>query len=276
MELEITRTTPVYRHSEASGVFVQWIIKNPTGDIENVRIERSGAPEGPFETVIDNITGFHFFDDLRHVPVPSATDIRENLNFLSLHRRVYYRVTATINGQNVSAIRDNRDNLPLKLAALRRKMQRDIRVGFKFSGVPFAVLKRKHWGIRCKECFDPITKRVTKSKCTSCYGTGFEGGYFDPVRITGRIGVDNVQTQIENHGKVDINQKHLTILDYPILEEADIVINLRQNDRYLVRGITQTELQTVPVHQRAILSELERDSIEYRFPINKDHIPIIY
>lgn len=292
MEVKITRTTPIYRHPENTGVFVQWHVEGTSTSDIVFKLERSGSPEGPFELVMDSLTSFHFFDDLRHVPVPEpeitsaeactglpdtvVTPTRENVNFLSLHRQIYYRVTATTGGQTFEHVRPLGDNLPRKQYLLRRKIQRDIRVGFKFSGIPLVVLKRRHWGTRCATCFDLLTKRVTKSKCDDCFGTGFEGGYFEPVRITGRIGVDNIQTQITQHGKVDTNQKQLTILDYPVLEEADIIVELRQNNRYIVRTITQTELQTVTVHQRAIISEVERDSIEYRLPVNTDHLPIIY
>lgn len=292
MELQITRTTPIYRHPETTGVFLQWTVEGVTSADLIFKIERSGSPEGPFEDVIDNITTFHFFDALRHVPVPEPTvpetdhcsgipdeptvETRENLNFLSLHRQVYYKVTATHPDGEVSHIRPLGDELPRRQFLLRRKIQRDIRVGFKFNSVPLVILKRRHWGLRCEVCFDKLTKQVTKSKCEECYGTGFKGGYFDPVRVNGRIGVDNIQTQIAQHGKVDVNQKQLTMLDYPILEEADIIAELRQNNRYIVKTITQTELRTVTVHQRAIISELERDSIEYRLVINADHIPVIY
>ena len=295
MELKITRTTPIYRNPATTGVFVQWAITNPVSSVLTFKVERSGSPEGPFEEVIDNIDTFHFFDALRHVPEPvipetpvvlcgpepepitESPDTRENLNFLSLHRAVYYRITGTDDvGNTVQAVERIGDTLERRQALLRRKIQRDISVGFKFNAVPLVVLKRRHWGLRCRECFDQLTKRVTKSKCESCYGTGFEGGYFSPVKVRGRLGVENIQTQISQHGKVDTNNKQLTMLDYPILEEADLVIELRQNNRYLVRNITQTELQTVSVHQRAVLSELERDSIEYRIVVNEDHIPIIY
>ena len=277
MQVKITRTTPIYRDPYSTGVFLQWNVLDPP-DVGpfSFKIERSGSPEGPFELVLDNVTTFHFFDDLRHVPAPPEGSVRENLNFLSLHRAIYYKVTGTIGGETSFDIQVTGDNLPTRQALLRRKIQRDIRVGFKFSGIPLVILKRRHWGERCKDCFDQLTKRVTKSKCTTCFGTGFENGYFDPVRISGRIGVENIQTQITPQGKTDINQRALTTLDFPVFEEDDIIAELRQNRRYVITNISQTELRTVSVHQRSVLSELSRDSIEYRIVINPDHIPVIY
>lgn len=255
---------------------MQWTIENPPANQQiTFKIERSGSPEGPFELIINNITTYHFFDDLRHLPIPTD-GVRENLGFLSLNRTLYYRITATAGNEQTSAIEPVGDQLPRRQYLLRRKMQRDLRVGLKFSSIPLAILKRKHWGVRCKECFDLLTKKVTKSRCEVCYGTGFEGGYFEPVRVDGRISVDTVQSQMTQQDLVEVNQKTLTLLDYPLLETDDVVCELRMNQRYVVKQVARTELRTVPVHQRAYLSELSRDGIEYRLFINKDHMPAIY
>lgn len=280
MEVQITRTTPVYRTPDNTGIFVQWTIDAPPSvGVDDFKLERSGAPEGPFELVIDKLKDFHFFDDLRAAPPPTdSTDTRENLNFLSLSRAVYYRVTATdIDGNEATQVRIvGPDNLSRKLLLFRRKMQRDLSVAFKFNSIDLAILKRRHWGIRCTACFDKLTKRVTHSKCNSCFGTGFDTGYFTPVRVRGRIGVQNIQTNITPQGKADISQKRLTILDYPEVEVDDVIVDIRQNKRYIITHRHSTEMQTVAVHQQLTISELARDSIEYRIPANLDHSPLIY
>lgn len=280
MEIRITRTTPIFRSPRETGVFVQWDLPSPpAGSVSKFKLERSGSNEGPFETVIDNITTFHFFDDLRDVPTPEdAEAVRENLNFLSLRRTVYYRVTVTDDtGAEASDISSTGPTLKdRKIALLRRKMQKDLSVAFKFNAVELAVLKKRHWGVRCKDCFDQLTKRVTNSKCNTCYGTGFEGGYFDPVRIKGRLGVDNVQTNITPQGKADVNKKRITMLAVPLIEPDDIITEIAQNKRYIVQHQHATELKTNPVHQSLTVSELATDSVEYRIPVNTDAAPVIY
>ena len=271
MQVQITRTTPIYNGPTTTGIFVQWTVTAAPNANVLFKLERSGSPEGPFEFVVDKLTTYHYFDNDNET---KAT--RENLNFLSLSRLVYYRVTATAGTETAFVVEPTGDYLPRRQMLLRRKMHRDIRVGFKFNSVPLIILKRRHWGLRCQVCFDALTKKVTNSRCTTCYGTGFEGGYFTPVRLDGRVSVENIQTQITDQDKVEVNHKTLTILDYPIVEADDIVAELRQNKRYIVVTATRTELRTVPVHQRVVLSELSTDSIEYRLIINKTHIPVIY
>ena len=280
MEVQITRTTPVYRTPEKTGIFVQWTVEAPpSAGIDKFKLERSGSPEGPFELVIDNIKDYHFFDDLRAAPPPTdENDTRENLNFLSLSRAVYYKITATdTTGSEVTKVQAvGPNNLSRKLLLFRRKMQRDLSIAFKFNSIDLAVLKRRHWGIRCRDCFDKLTKKVTRSKCNTCFGTGFESGYFTPVRIRGRIGVQNTQTNITPQGKADVSQKRLTMLDYPEVEVDDVIVDIRQNKRYIITHRHSTEMQTVAVHQQLTISELARDSIEYRISANLDHAPFIY
>lgn len=272
MQIHVTRTTPIYNNPTTTGIFVQWNVSDPPLNTPIVfKVERSGSPEGPFEPVISNITTFHYFDNDNEV-----VKTRENLNFLSLSRLVYYRVTATAGTVSAVTTEPVGDHLPRRQMLLRRKMHRDIRVGFKFNSIPLVILKRKHWGLRCKKCFDQLTKKVTNSRCDTCYGTGFEGGYFDPVQVEGRVSVKSVQTQITEQDKVEVDRKTLTMLDYPIIESDDIVCELHSNKRSIVVNCTRTELRTVPVHQRAVISELSTDSIEYRLIINTAHIPVIY
>lgn len=279
MEVNITRTTPIYRSQDDHGVFVQWDISNPTVNaITNVKLERSGSPEGPFETVVEgSFLSFHFYDNLRGVPAPPVGAVRENINFLSLSRAVYYRVTVTDSaGASATVTRLVEANLPRKQALLKRKILRDERIGFKFNGIDLAVLKRRHWGVRCRTCFDLLTKRVTKSKCPVCFGTSFEGGYLTPVRIRGRTGVMNVQTQMTPQGNSDTSKKRFVILCDPAVEAYDIICDVAQNKRYTVELVAHTELRSVPVHQELTVSELARDSAEYQLVIDYNAVPAIY
>lgn len=281
MHLEITRTIPIYRSPQDTGIFLQWMVLEPSGNaITNVKIERSGSPEGPFELVIDKLNGshFHYFDNARHMPASVIAGNRENLNFLSLTRQIYYKITITDSaGTSASALRELDPDLPLRQRLLKRKILRDESLAFrKFNGVPLAVLKRRHWGDRCTVCFDKLTRRVTKSKCETCYGTGFTGGYFTPVRIMGRFGATNVQTQLTPQGNADISKSRVIILDYPQIEVYDFIVDMQANKRYTVETVHQTELRTVTVHQELTVSEVARDSVEYRIPVNTDSAPVIY
>ena len=274
MLLTITRTTPIFAPTAQSGNFVQWTLTDiPTGADFHFTLERGGAPEGPFEKIAGDLTDFHYFD--KHVQ--STSDAKEAYGELSLMRQTYYRVTAAAGPVSATAVAPVGDQLPRRQYLLRKKIQRDLAVSFRVgNGVPLAVLKRRHWGCRCTACFDKLTKSVTNSKCKVCYGTGFTGGYHAPVKISGRKGTTNTRVQTAPQGKTEINTLELTVLDYPALAQDDIIVELKTNRRYVIQHVTQTELRGVPVHQKVVMSELARDSIEYSVQVGSGATPTFY
>lgn len=260
MKITITRTTPTYLGSNA-GVFVQWIVEEaPVNTALEFTVYRAGSPSGPFEVVMEGLTAPHYYD--QHIP---SYPYEQTLAHMSLQRTLYYRVEA---GGVTSATVPVGDRLPRRIQLMRRKMQRDFAVALRVgSGVPFSVLPRMHWGIRCTACFDKLTKKVMNTKCTTCFGTGFVDGYHTPYNILARKGTTNVQTSTAPQGVVEVNQIQVTLLDYPRVEVLDVLAETRQDRRYVVKHVTRTELRGVPVHQQAVVSELARDSIEYRIPL---------
>lgn len=277
MKLRITKLTPIYRSPEDNGIFLQWDVLEPPSASFTFLIERSVGPLGPYETVISGINTSHFFDNLRAVPFPATGETRENLNHLSLVRTLHYRVTATAStGETASVVRELDNNLPKRQLLLQRKMQRDLALTFKFNGVNVYVLKRLHWGIRCKVCFDLLTKKVTSSKCTACYGTGFDKGYATPVEIRGRFAAPNSSTDLTPQGLSDTDRIRFICLDYPRIDPGDVIVDKFQNQRFIVQQQSVTELMRNTVHQSIAVSELSKDSIEYRIVINTDVQPMVY
>ncbi len=277
MDLNITQTTPILRTAKDHGVFLQWDVANPPSSEIRFNVERSGSLEGPWERIVNGLVGYHFFDRQRTPPAPKPGEEIVDFNYLSLARTVYYRVTATsADGIRSEEISDVGASLPRHQVLLKRKMQTDLAIGFRFNGVDVAILKRRHWGVRCARCFDNNTRKVLSSKCVSCFGTGFTGGYFNPVRITGRFLAPSADTQLTQHGKTDITQVRFICGQTPAVDVDDVIVEIAQNRRYIVLSQSETQLRRETVHQSIVLSELSRDSVEYKFPAKLDDIPAIY
>jgi len=159
--------------------------------------------------------------------------------------------------------------LDVRTRLFKRKILRDEATAFRrLNGVPLVVLKRRRWGTRCPECFDPVTRESTLEHCPVCFGTSFQGGYWAPVSIRGRKSAAPVQTQLTAHGESEVKTVTFAILDYPHLEYKDVLVDLRRNDLYEVQIVTPTELKGVTVHQSLTASLLGRNSIEYRVPVD--------
>lgn len=274
LSVEITRLLPLFPR----GVFLQWDLINPTEvGSYSFSVYRSGSPEGPWETLLAGGVDVYNYNDV--LPSTSTQDAGA-INQLSLVRGIYYRVvvvppSGTDNQVEVSSIVEPRLDGPQRL--LKRKILRDESLMLKkLNGVEIAVIKRMHWGPRCTKCWDKTTKTVTRANCTTCFGTGFSPGYFTPVITLGRRGTLPAAKQIAPQGVAEYRPTQVTILDAPRVEPDDILVFLKDNRRFLVKSVIQTELKTVGVHQKFEVSELARSSIEYRLVVDPTRIPPLF
>ena len=273
MKVEITRTTALF----PTAVFVQWDATPEPGDSVTdfyVTLERSGSADGPWELVAETLKDtYHYLDSKFNLPPPG-------LNLFSLNRVLYYRVTLTDDANTVLVVSDPtpvEPGLDTRTRLLKRKILHDESTGFRrLNGVPFAVLKRRHWGQRCTRCYDPATKESTEEHCPLCFGATYLGGYWAPVYVRGRREPTPVQTQMSPHGVTERQAASMIILDYPAVEYHDLIVDLRRNDRWLVEVVSPTELKGVVVHQKLLGSNLSRNSVEFTLKVDPKATPPLY
>lgn len=277
--VEITRTTALF----PSAVFVQWnITRDETGE-HTVDLYRSGSPTGPWQEVaLAMVDAYHALDEKFNLPpTMGQTDLQLGLNLFSLSKEVYYKVVVTpptgMAGRYESVPTSIEPALDVRTRLLKRKILRDEAVAFRrLNGVPLAVLKKRHWGKRCRECWDPVSNGATHEHCPYCYGTGIEHGFWNPVYVRGRKSAAPVQTQMSAHGDSDVKKVLFTLLDYPHVEKHDVIVDLRRNDRYEVEMVTATELKGVYVHQTVTASQLARSSVEFAVLVDPTNTPPLY
>lgn len=270
-KVEIKRTTALF----PNGVFVQWDIDSDESGVHLVDVARAGGPEGPWETIAANLNdGFNYVDRF-------STSSGEAVNQLSLSRVIYYQVTVVppsgIGNTFKSRPEPVEPHLDTRTKLLKRKIQHDQAVGYRrLNGIPIIVLKRRRWGERCPVCYDALTKQATVEHCEACFGTSFAGGYWTPILIRGRREAASTQSQVTSHGDSDVKFADFNVLDYPLVEYKDVIIDLVRNDRYEVQRAHATELKSVPVHQKVTASLLARSSVEYQFLVDPYTTPPLY
>lgn len=240
-------------------------------------VYRAGSPEGPWTQLgASTPDQFNYLDTL---PTTETSDTRE-VNQLSLARGIFYRVVVTPPSgceNQAEVVSEVEPRLDGKQRLLKRKMLRDAGMMLKkLNGVEVAVVKRMHWGPRCTKCYDKFTKEVVRASCTTCYGTGFSPGYFSPIITLGRRGTLPIGKQVSPQGISEYRPTQVTILDVPKIEPDDILVFLKDNKRFVVKAVIQTELRTVGVHQKVEVSELARSSIEYRITVDPYRIPSLF
>lgn len=274
MSVEITRLLPLFPR----GVFLQWDLVNPSeSGTFTFDVYRSGSPEGPWETRVAGAANISNYNDV--IPTTS-TQAAGTINQLSLTLGIFYKIVVTppsgsANKVEVVSVVEPRLDGPQRL--LKRKILRDESLTFKkLNGVEIAVVKRMRWGPRCTVCWDKTTKAVTRANCSTCFGTGFSPGYFAPIMTLGRRGTLPSAKQITPQGVSDYRPTQVTILDAPKVEPDDILVFLKDNKRFLVKAVIQTELKTVGVHQKLEVSEIARSSVEYRLVVDPARIPPLF
>lgn len=277
-EARITRTTALF----PTAVFIQWDVESGESGDFFVDVARSQSPTGPWETIATGLRdAYNFVDSQFNLPPATSRNGREPVNLFSLSREIYYQLTVTppsgTAGTFQSEPRPVEPGLDRRTRLLKRKILHDQAVGYKrLNGIPIAVLKRRRWGDRCPRCYDPVNKESTLEHCPACYGTSFLGGYWAPTYIRGRREAATVETNMTAHGDSDRKLNDFNVLDYPLVEFKDLIVDLARNDRYEVQRAHATELKSVTVHQKITASLLGRNSVEYSIPVDPRAVPPLY
>lgn len=294
-------TTLVLTHvapsTDNQSVLLAWSIRSPdSSSLSSVvfSVDRSGASSGPWETIANSVSS-PFFEDVSSGSV----------NLISLRREIWYRVRATlanmdeVTSQAMSSLNaevqtyaftqpvgltptagdhhaetpnlfEGRTALDKRLALVGRAVRRYAAINLRmFVGVPCALLKRKHFGPRC-ECYNPDTNTSRSSKCTKCYGTTYDGGYWTPILIDVRITPAPRQTSIQPEGTSSIQQAQVELVSYPALEQDDIIVEFSTGKRWVVQDkMRHASLHRTEITQHWTCSELSRAASAYRVPVDR-------
>lgn len=137
-------------------------------------------------------------------------------------------------------------------------------------GEPSFIYKRRSFGVQCTKCFDKVQQLRKISNCDRCFGTNWEGGFYD--ELTGYIDYSPSldQVSIEQWGATQPNEIDAKLSNWPQLAPGDVIRELRRQRMWRVEKIQETEKRRVPMLQFVRLQEINIKDIEYRIPYNQD------
>ena len=119
------------------------------------------------------------------------------------------------------------------------------------------LLKRRRWGTPCPLCLDYDTGGTTQSQsCTTCFGTGFVGGYFPAIdyRFTFEALPQRRIERNEQVGQVNPIVKQARGVCYPHVDSHDIYARTDTGERYVIQNVSNlAEYGGVPLVIRAEL-----------------------
>lgn len=137
-------------------------------------------------------------------------------------------------------------------------------------GVPVFIYKKMNEGTRCPECWDSVLKRVTKSNCVSCFGTGFTRGYYNPLPAWMDLNPDPTMFQIADFGVKEPSQTDCLFIHYPILQANDIILELEPMRFWRVTNQRGSEKNRNTLLQVARFDEVNRSDIEQQLEVDQD------
>ena len=134
---------------------------------------------------------------------------------------------------------------------LRDMIRKETLRNTKYSGQHGYLLKRRRWGTLCTTCTDYDTGEVKNGKCPVCFGTGFVGGYFDPIHYwvsPSEAGLSRrTTTQVEAQGVIEDRNRKVRGTNCPWLDTGDLWIESNSDRRYTVQGVKEITLRDLPV-----------------------------
>ena len=250
--LDIINIHPVTHQS----YYVQWDI-----DVSQAgpgpftfKLFRSGSPRGPWTEVATGLTGYTHQDTF-----PLLQGMNKDL---------YYKVETT-DGSIKSLPRHTQRGLPRKKFLIIRKIMKDelkmLRAG---NGTKVFVVKKRHWGTRCLECYDVCTGHVVKKNCGACFGTTFENGYFDPIEVLSAIKPTMLGTDYTAQTSVpEVDTANAFLQAFPTVIKGDFLVEFEVNKRWEVTAVTPTEILRNTVHQDLTMTRLPTSHEIYKVPV---------
>jgi hypothetical protein len=151
----------------------------------------------------------------------------------------------------------------------REVVRREYLLLARYSGTRGIYLGRKQWGEICTACADYNTDMPTDSHCTTCYGTGFVGGYHSPSVLY--LGEDRLSVRAErkeNIGVVNDQMQTVRAVACPFLTAKDVWANLETGERWSIeRKRELVALRGAPLVWAVEIRMIEPNAIEYDIPL---------
>jgi hypothetical protein len=294
MRLRFVHTLPDYRNK----VQLQWTIDSPDpAKTQGVSftVLRSGTRVGEWDTIAEGLTTIAYTDTLN-------SDASYEVNLLSLHRRLFYKVVARLSDGstletdptdidgNKPVLVEHRDTVgyvgtesnryPSPASALTpstvekrvlnvsRKLIRDYLVALRLlTGREVVVLKRRQFGKRCDACYNRTVGVVITTHCAVCYGTSWEGGYYTPIPALAKVTQVGEQTAITTpETTIEAVRGVIEMIAFPRLGKDDVIVDLDTNDRWRVEAISTRSLRGRIVKQDMTCEKVARTSVIYSIP----------
>ena len=226
-------------------------------DVEKFNVYRSYAPSADFVKIDDTVLG-EFLDE--------QAKIRTGVDY-------YYKTTyvSTSLGESDTDLADVAhvhsyppSGFADRLYYVSLEQIRRITWLLANMGEACKLFVKARAGTKCPDCFDVSSDKVADSQCTTCYGTGYMGGYIKmDVNVLFRAAEERFR-EID-FGLTPEFQPRASIANLPVIHEGDLLTR-PNNIRYTITNVQAIFSQDFLVEQDFSLTQLLLDDVVYRIP----------
>lgn len=135
----------------------------------------------------------------------------------------------------------------------------------RFAGTDVLLLKRRTHGQTCSNCYDPILGRTTIANCLTCYGTGYEGGFYTPFPMKVQINEGSSRNQLSVFGEWQDNDAIITNLGNAF-NPKDILCD-KLGRRWVILNCRSTNHNLYVIAQQSQARQLDKVDIQNQFPL---------
>lgn len=236
---------------------VSWSIGDTSEDVLDYTFQlfRSESPSGPFDKLTEPFQDRFFFVD-------NAVYVGDRWRMLNYQLLVTHVPSGDTKTFGPVALEPTPDLIALEL-------RRHIQLLFhEYAGRRCWVLPARTFGQRCS-CWNATLKKRTRSRCVTCFDTGFVRGYLSPIEVWMQVDPSARAEQTSNVGAQQQSNTTGRLGYYPMLKPRDLIIE-PENRRWRVVTVSATEHLRAPIHQEVQLHEIPPRDIEFEIPLKLD------
>ena len=143
-------------------------------------------------------------------------------------------------------------------------LKKALETEIKESGRKGFLLKAKHWGKKCRKCSDFGVGRSINDHCPHCFGTGFDGGYYEALPLDIIDSAPQTMQARTAEDYVDSEVLSARCMANPVILRGDIWVSTNTNDRYMIDQAVPTSLyKGIPVVLTLNLKKLAQSDVIY-------------
>jgi hypothetical protein len=239
-----------------SGFIIQWSLDKTVESIDNYVFTVLTSTDPSIEFEVDGSVSNQLY----------YTHVVRDFDF-SRHYYYQLQVLNTSTGETTTTqtfyLQAAPTGLALKMISTEQRFLSNLvsRSGF--------FLIRKKTGKTCPRCFDQLKRRDGDPLCSVCYGTGYLGGYYTPIKLYFQfLEPSNIsQPGLTNFGPLEANQVTAWISNFPIAAANDALIDTITGIAYLISSVRGTAFGGALIRQILTLQQVEPPAGIYSFPL---------